>query len=285
MGTRRLTSMAHHRAQFSARGYQSRVPSVNSVYGGNDAPRAPYATEESVNDAPPHNDIPNNCPLYHITHYERPTNTPPPVAPNPILQNEEFHNSHQSQGVHVAHSSPTQHWMGHHDSHLCHSRNTASAGGLGPAMTHGEQEIKQLVEQSSSGRSNYAPSQDHPSGVNPHSSPIQSWHASYDSSLHQHRRKADEDASSVTTTGGQGPVSTSPCPNPQSREGGRSAGGVTGGQSHTGSSKHVPHVVPPAPWLSGFDSSLTSPRAHSEHRPAGAGYTSGVAELVHGCEH
>merc|ERR1712166_589363 len=61
----------------------------------------------------------------------------------------------------------------------------------------------------------------------PHSSPIQSWHASYDSTLHQHRRKADEDASSVTTTGGQGPVSTSPCPNPQSREGGRSAGGVT----------------------------------------------------------
>ena len=154
-------------------------------------------------------------------------------------------------------------YRGHHDSHLCHSRNSASAGGLGPAMTHGEQEIKQLMEQSSSGRSNYAPSQgiwlpritspsshacaaDHPSGVNPHSSPIQSWHASYDSSLHQHRRKADEDASSVTTTGGQGPVSTSPCPNPQSREGGRSAGGVTGGQSHTGSSKHVPHVVPPA---------------------------------------
>jgi|ERR1711934_83636 len=264
-----------HRPQFSSHNYQSDIPSVASVYAGNVAPRAPYATEDSVNDAQPHNDLPNNVPLYHVTHYERPVNNPAEAPPSPIARAGASPNVPSASGSNRHHASTTQNWMSQHDSSMCKNRSDAPAGGLRPCSN----EIKNLIENEPA-PSACAPSVDTaPTGVNPHSSPIQGWHANYDSSLHQYRRKADEQASTVmATTGGQGRGS----PSPKAKTGGVTAGG----QDHKGDCKSLSESVPPAPWLSGFDSSLTTARVSSESRqdPQSQGFTSNAAQIMHGSE-
>eukprot|EP00658_Telonema_sp_P-2_P015374 TRINITY_DN15910_c0_g1_i13.p1 TRINITY_DN15910_c0_g1~~TRINITY_DN15910_c0_g1_i13.p1 ORF type:complete len:245 (-),score=34.56 TRINITY_DN15910_c0_g1_i13:27-761(-) len=194
-----------HRPQYSSRSYQSNRPQASSVYPGEVVPRAPYATEASVNDAQPHNDLPNNVPLYHITHYERPVNAPQPVPASPILNHSEDEPpaSRLNPEARVHHSCTTQNWMTSHDSSLCSARSQARPGGLAPCNN----EIKSLLQgqQGSPPTAAPSPTNAEPTGVNPHSSPIQGWHANYDSSLHQYRRKADEFASTVpVTTAGQG---------------------------------------------------------------------------------
>lgn len=282
----------HHVPRFHMSSFQRSCPRVDQKYGDHAVVRAPYASENTVNDAPVHNDIPNVSPQYHMSCYERPANVRPSRDHRPTWVPAPEEPKGAPTHTHKRpNAAPTQNWMNWKDSSLCDPRNEAKAmsvvsarnnsSNVGNLMTgfvdpRGDFKPGVAPPRFTESRTDFKPSGKDSAHV-PHATPPQAWASNFDSSLSR-RRNADSELSSTTprtatTTAAQGQI--------REKEPMAPASPTTAGQEHGGPTRKS-HSSPMGhqPWASSWDSSLC--RKWEGDTTAGAKYTSNVGALIHG---
>merc|ERR1711934_1080257 len=178
----------HHVPRFHMSGYQRNCPRVDQKYGDHAAVRAPYASENTFNDAPVHNDISNVSPQFHMSCYERPANVRPSRDHRPtwVPEPDTSHTVERVVTCKRPNSTPSQEWMNWKDSSLCRPRHQAPAGSVVSPRNNSSNVGSLLTGQEPAAAGGFQPSGKDSAHV-PHATPPQAWASNFDSSLCRRR--------------------------------------------------------------------------------------------------